>query len=154
MRQAPDDPDFKIENYPFYHLARAAGRYNAALDAALAPLGLDQALWRLLMVVHEYPGASLSDLLGHAVLPQSTITRRLQRLERAGLLKRRARADDARVLHLELTAAGAAVRARSLALVSGIFRQALAGIGESSLDRWVRVLIAIEANLNQSAAPD
>lgn len=52
--------------------------------------------------------ATVTDLVDRLVLTQSTVTELVQRAEQAGLVERRTSRHDARVVHLSLSARGAA----------------------------------------------
>ena len=70
----------------------------------------------LLLMIKGAPDGSetstVSELCGRLQLAQSTVTELVQRAETAGLVEREQSDDDARVVHLSLTPAGAAALAR------------------------------------------
>lgn len=120
----PASPRFTYRTYPFHLLSLASGRYNAAMERALKPLGLDQARWRALVVLAEDGPMSISAIAEAAVYKASTLSRIVDRLQRAGLVSVTMRASDNRVADVELTAAGRALYEQSRDAASRVFRRA------------------------------
>ena len=73
-----------------------ARSHRAKLGALLAPHGLHPGQDLLLLAVWDAPGIRPSTLAEHLGVEPPTITRMLQRLERGGLIERRADPHDAR----------------------------------------------------------
>ncbi|HEY4321578.1 MAG TPA: MarR family winged helix-turn-helix transcriptional regulator [Gemmatimonadales bacterium] len=76
-------------------LARA---HRGRLSALLAPHGLHAGQELLLLAVWDAPGVRQSQLADHLGVERPTVTRMVQRLERAGMLERRRDPDDARAM--------------------------------------------------------
>jgi len=74
-------------------LARA---HRARLAALLAPHGLHPGQDLLLLAIWNTPGMGQSDLATHLGVEPPTVTRMVQRLERAGMVERRPDPHDAR----------------------------------------------------------
>jgi DNA-binding MarR family transcriptional regulator len=90
-----------------FSLLGTAHALEARLDAAIAPLGLSLAKAALLKSLAEARGPmSLSDLADNQHCVRSNITQLIDRLERDGLVRRRADPADRRGVRAELTAAG------------------------------------------------
>src|SRR5450756_382535 len=106
QRGDPACADFRIADWPFYLIARTAGRYAMDMENALRRIDLDLASWRGLMLVHETNPSSVSEIADRAVIRLSTMTRVIQRLEKRGLVKLARREGDARVTEVYITAAG------------------------------------------------
>ena len=104
-------------------LARA---HRARLGALLAPHGLHAGQDLLLLAIWESPGlrqAALAERLG---VEPPTVTRMLQRLERSGMVERRADPHDARVMLVSPTP-----RSR---LLEGTVRRAWTSLDEQLID--------------------
>ena len=100
---------------------RAAARFRAELRTFLRQSedcarthGITPQQHLLLLQIAGAEGGSttVSELVSTLALTQSTVTELVQRAEQAGLVARSGSQDDARVMHLSLTDAGAKVLAK------------------------------------------
>jgi DNA-binding MarR family transcriptional regulator len=116
-RERPD-----LDPAPFAvvtRIRRAAALLEAAVDAALAPLGLT---WGALDVLATLRRAgppyrrSPTALYGAVLRSSGSMTNRIDRLERAGLVARTPDPDDRRGVQVGLTPAGLALIDRALAV--------------------------------------
>ncbi len=132
--QPPADPaaaDFSYRAYPFYLLSRASGRYNHAMERALKPLGLDQARWRVLVILAADGTLSIGDIAEAAVYKASTLSRIISRMQAGGHLSVAPRASDNRVVEVSLTPAGRDLYARSMIAASRVYRRACEALSEA-----------------------
>ena len=98
-----------------FSLLGAAGAVEARLEAAVSPLGLSLAKLGLLRLLAEAKQPlPLSELAQHQRCVRSNITQIVDRLEKDGLVRRRADADDRRSVRAALTPAGERVYARGM----------------------------------------
>jgi DNA-binding MarR family transcriptional regulator len=91
---------------------RVTHRLLAALDGALADLGLSAAEINALACFDETGSATVRDLVAATAQRPSTLTGVLDRLERRGLVERAANPADRRSVLVRLTPAGRAHAAR------------------------------------------
>lgn len=121
-RGDPDFPSFRVEDSPFYLIARTNGHYVLDMERALKKIGMDLPRWRTLMLVHERNPSSISEIAERAVIRLSTMTKVAQRLEKEGLVKLATRRTDGRTTDVHITAKGedAVVQVRRVA--SRIYR--------------------------------
>lgn len=96
--------------------------HRARLATLLAPHGIHAGQDVLLLAIWETPGLYQAALASRLSVEPPTITRMLQRLERSGLVERRADPHDARVLRVHPTP-----RSR---LLEGTVRRAWAQLDE------------------------
>ena len=96
--------------------------HRARLAALLAPHGIHAGQDMLLLAVWDEPGLRQGALAARLGVEAATVTRMLQRLERSGLVERRADPHDARALRVHPTP-----RSR---LVEGTVRRAWAQLDE------------------------
>jgi len=102
-----------------FSLLGTAGAVEARLEAALSPVGLSLAKAGVLHYLAEAPGpVALSDLAKHQNCVRSNITQLIDRLEKEGLVRRRADPDDRRSVRAALTAAGQRIYARAIRLLA------------------------------------
>jgi MarR family transcriptional regulator, organic hydroperoxide resistance regulator len=102
-----------------FALLGTAGAVEARLEAALTPSGLSLAKAGVLHSLAEAPGpVVLSELAKHQNCVRSNITQLIDRLEKDGLVRRRADPDDRRSVRAALTAAGERAYARAMRLLA------------------------------------
>ncbi|WP_435170675.1 MarR family winged helix-turn-helix transcriptional regulator [Falsirhodobacter sp. 1013] len=96
-----------------YMLNRIMARYNAGVAEALAAEGVSVPQMRALAVLAQEGPRTVNELSVLTVIKQSTLSRTLDTMEAAGLVRREACATDSRVRRIHLTTDGAAVHARA-----------------------------------------
>lgn len=96
--------------FALYAASRAVTRAYAPL---LEPLGLTYPQYLVLLVLWEDDGVSVKQLGERLFLDSATLTPLLKRLEQQGLVTRRRAEHDERVVQIELTEAGRALRAKA-----------------------------------------
>jgi DNA-binding MarR family transcriptional regulator len=96
-------------------------------------------LW-LLALVAERPGIKVGDLARALAVHQSTASNLIRDLEAAGLLVRRRKGDDRRMVRLYAASKGLAVLRRAPRPLIGVLQQALSDIPSSTLDALHRHL--------------
>ncbi len=143
----PLTPGFRIDDSPFYLLARAYGRYTHAMEDSLRAIGMDLPRWRVLMLVHEKSPSSVSEIADRAVLRLSTMTRVAQRLAADGLVRLAARKADGRITDVFITARGRAAVRQVRIVASGIYNRAFEAFEPREIADLTRVLRRVFGNL-------
>jgi len=87
-------------------LMQVTKAHRARMGAGLAELGLHPGQESVLMQLWAEEGLTQSELVGRLGVEPPTVTKMLQRMERAGFVTRRADVRDARVSRVHLTARG------------------------------------------------
>lgn len=136
-----------FDRYPFYLIAHADHRYSQAMQAALARRGLSRPKWRALGALGRRDGATIGALAAITLLKRSTLSRVVARLEREGLVRRRARAGDRRNVEVHITAAGRRALGEIMLVTAGQYRRAVAGVPAGEVERLCAVLRRVIANL-------
>jgi len=109
LRRAPPLADNSFaRNYLAYLLARASFIVSNEFHARLSEWNLTVPEWRVLACLMDVEGLSVGELAAMALMKQPRLTKVLDRMERDGLLQRRATAGDRRRVTLHLTAKGRA----------------------------------------------
>ncbi len=134
-------------------LVFTAKAMKEAFEDLLASQGASLPIWVVLSGLADVGSVTQAALAGHVHLEGATITHHVDRLEAAGLVRRRLDPGDRRVRRLELTDAGTELHARLLGAVIQLQRQVMAGIDAADLAALARCLAAIDANLGSAAAP-
>ena len=102
-----------------YLLSQVSHLHHARATQLLEGLGLYRGQPPLLRALWEQEGLTQADLAERLKVTPATITRMLQRMERAGFLARQPDASDQRISRVYLTDAGRAIQSEAEA----IFRQ-------------------------------
>jgi MarR family transcriptional regulator, transcriptional regulator for hemolysin len=130
-------------------LARSAKAVGQAFSAALADEGGSIPAWLILNALKGSEWRSQRDLARSLGIEGPTLTRHLDGLERARLVRRVADPSDRRVQRLELTEEGHAAHQRMLSAVIRFNRQLHAGLSEAELDQLRRLLDRLVTNVGE-----
>ncbi|MBU2868409.1 MarR family winged helix-turn-helix transcriptional regulator [Pacificibacter marinus] len=97
-----------LEEFTPYLMNRIMARYNKGVEAALKGVGVSVAQMRALVVLVDHSPCTISELSVLTVIKQPTLSRTLDAMEAAGLIKREARDGDSRVRLISLSDTGRA----------------------------------------------
>jgi MarR family transcriptional regulator, organic hydroperoxide resistance regulator len=117
---------------------------SAALDALDMHVGQEHLVYRL--AAEE--GVSQSQLAGALCLDASTVTKMLLRLERDGVVTRRADANDARVQRVYLTPRGKTLVKPALDVWSELEARITQGMSQAEVLLLRRLLLQVLGNLS------
>jgi DNA-binding MarR family transcriptional regulator len=122
---------------------------HARIHTLLEALGLYRGQPSVLQALWEHEGLMHTELSRHLEVQPATITRMLQRMEKAGFVERRPDPEDQRVSRVYLTEAGQAVRAGVQQVWRQLEEEAFAGFSleEQALLRCF--FLRIRENLKQ-----
>jgi MarR family transcriptional regulator for hemolysin len=134
-------------------LVFTAKAMREAFEATLVRAGGSLGSWIVMSAIAEVHGMTQAALASHAHLEGATITHHVDRLEKAGLVRRVLDPGDRRVRRLELTPAGIELHARMMTAVVGLQTVVMAGLKQDEKDVMIRCLELIQANLAASGAP-
>ena len=109
-------PDRFLDRFLPCLLVRAAHAVAGSFHAELRRRGVDVPVWRVLAVLSDAPGETVTALAAACLLQQPTMTKLLDRMERDGLVQRAQDERDRRVQRVTLAPAGAARAADLIAL--------------------------------------
>ncbi len=144
------DDDFQLDGFVPYLLNRITNRLNKNLTDALRAVDLTVPQWRVLGVLHAGRGGSLNEISTYAVIDQSTLSRTIDRMEEAGLVGRRRRVSDGRVVGVLLTEKGQDLFARIWPIAEEQYLNAMQGIDEEEARAFVRTLRRILENVRET----
>ena len=102
MTTGPDH----LEEFTPYLMNRIMARYNKGVEEALKEVGITVAQMRALAVLTESGPCTINTLSVLTVIKQSTLSRTLDTMETAGLIRREADSKDSRIRHIQLTDTG------------------------------------------------
>ena len=135
-----------LANYPPYLMNRIMGRYNAAIRAEMAKLGLTTPKMRALAVLSVIDGPLIGQLAVHAIVEKSTLSRAVDALQAEGLVRRETDAADSRAVRVFITEAGRAAFETLWPHMAGTYQEMFAGIEPDELRAFVATLQKIHAN--------
>jgi DNA-binding MarR family transcriptional regulator len=125
-----DDP-LRLENQVCFALVTAARNVVSLYRPVLEPLGLTHPQYLVMLALWERSPRSLSALAGELAMDPATLSPLVKRLEAQGRLQRARRADDERILDIDLTEEGRVLRERALEVPGKIMERV--GIDEPAL---------------------
>jgi DNA-binding MarR family transcriptional regulator len=147
---AVDDP-LQLDQQLCFALHAASRAMTAAYAAELAPLGVTYPQYLTLLVLWERDGVAVSAIGERLQLDSATLTPLLKRLEAQGLVERRRRAEDERVVEIHLTTDGRALRRRAAGVPRAMLEKS--GLTPEALVALRRTLRQLTRRLRAAAAP-
>jgi MarR family transcriptional regulator for hemolysin len=120
---------------------------SRAFNDALAEAGGSLPVWLVLTALRGEPPASQQQLAAAVGIEGPTLTRHLDQLEAAGLVRRAPHPGDRRAVQVELTPRGVALHGELLEVVIAFNRRLTAGLSDTELDAVRTGLAALEANI-------
>jgi MarR family transcriptional regulator, transcriptional regulator for hemolysin len=150
MRPERPDPSFGFLIHDVSRLLRKN------FDRRAQTVGLTRAQWWVLVHVHRHEGCSQRMLAEILEIEPITLTRLIDRLEKAAWVERRPDPGDRRVWRLFLAEKSYPILDRMYQLGAQTREQALTGLPPEDRERLVSILTTIKTNLGgrESAAPE
>jgi DNA-binding MarR family transcriptional regulator len=142
-----DLKNYNLDDSIPYLMNRVAGRLNRSLEDDLLKLGVTFQHWRVLAVLARGDGISIADLSAYAVVPHSTLSRLLTRLEGDELVERSMETPDGRTARVLITPRGRKLYERILPLATGWRDEALLGFSAGERKVLLGLLRRMLANL-------
>jgi MarR family transcriptional regulator for hemolysin len=129
--------------------SKAVGR---AFNRALAESGGSIPIWLILNALKSEPPRTQLDLARAVGIEGPTLTRHLDGIEQAGLVRRTRRTSDRRAVQVELTRAGQALHGRLLKAVISFNQQLRTGLTAEDVETLRRLLSRLQENAGGGAA--
>jgi len=127
-------------------LVDAGRKLTDAHDAAMKPLGLSRAKWRVMAYVSRTPGISQTELAAHIECSRMAITSLLDRMQSQGLIERRGVAGDRRIKAVFLTTEGAEIVREMNRIASRVLDSVFKGLPSADRTRLSEMLETIKDN--------
>jgi len=131
-------------------LARLCRLHHARAQVALEKIGLYRGQPHLLRLLWEREGRSHGELAAAMGVAPATVTRMIQRMERAGFVERRRDPADERLSRVYLTRRGRAVRQEVERILLDLQEKALAGLQGQERRTLRRLLAKMLATLERA----
>ena len=138
--QAPATPARFIDGYLSYLLARASHTVYRAFHAQVQQAGLSSLEWRLLATLSDGDGLTIGELAREILAKQPTLTKLVQRMEKAGWVRRGEDPEDARRTLVFETAQGRATVSALLAQAKAHEDSLLEGFSERDVVALKKIL--------------
>ncbi|OEE85910.1 MarR family transcriptional regulator [Enterovibrio norvegicus FF-162] len=132
--------EFNRQNSFGWLINVVAGQAEKELDAALKDHGLTVALWPTLMCLWEEEGVTQRQIAKKAKVESSTTTRTLDKLEKLGLVERRADPESRRNYRIYLTDKGRDLQAVISPLPLAVNQAMLADLSPNETEQLVSLL--------------
>ncbi len=139
MSEGPEE----LEAFTPYLMNRIMARYNKGVESELKTAGVSVAQMRALVVLADNSPCSISELSVLTVIKQSTLSRTLDTMENAGLIKREAQDDDSRIRMISLSDAGRAAYATAWPAMVGMRETMLASLSDEEREMLNQLLLRI-----------
>ncbi|MES2383064.1 MAG: MarR family winged helix-turn-helix transcriptional regulator [Pseudomonadota bacterium] len=139
----PAPPGRFIDGYLSYLLARASHTVYREFHAQVQAAGLSSLEWRLLATLSDGDGLTIGDLAREILAQQPTLTKLVQRMEKAGWVRRGADPADARRTLVFQTPQGQATVAALLAQAKVHEDTLLEGFSERDVTALKKILRAL-----------
>lgn len=134
---------------PEYLIALIQRVNREQMEAALRPVGLRLASWRLLSCLHEHGPAALTDLADLSVLERTAAGRLVDDLVARGLVRKMALEGDKRFSIVALSEAGEAALERSMPRVHHVRARLFNGLSGTDYDTLRALLAKLRSNLTR-----
>lgn len=132
-----------VRDYLSYLLAQASYAVYKEFDAQVRAAGLSSTEWRVLATLSDGDGLTVGELAREVLAQQPTLTKLVDRMERAGLVERRGDETDGRRTLVFETARGRARVAPLLARAKAHERTALAAFPRPQAEALKQALRAL-----------
>ena len=138
---APDPSEaFRKTHSPGYLANHMARLFAQRLHERIRPLGLAPAQFVALLELWEGDGLTQRELVERLDVEQATMANTLNRMERDGLIERRAHKTDARARTVHLTDRAKALRAPAQAAAREVNAMAMADVPDDDRARFVAIM--------------
>lgn len=131
---------YRVESSVGFLIKQLAQTLGRELDRRMADLGLTDAQWKPLLMLHKGGCSTAMDLARSACHDTGAVTRLLDRLEAKALIQRTRSAEDRRVVNLELTEEGKRVAADIPGVIADLANQVLAGFSPEEFTQFQDLL--------------
>lgn len=128
-------------------LAQVSRLYHLRAHQHLEAIGLYRGQPPVLRALWERDGQTHKELAGRLHVTPATMTRMVQRMEKAGFLTRRPDPEDQRISRVYLSEAGRAVESALREVTRSIEAEAFAGLDEDERALLRRLLSRVRENL-------
>lgn len=146
----PTFAELGLERFAPYLINRISERWNTTIRDALKGSDLTTMRMRALATLADRPGLTINELSVLAVSEQSTMSRNLDVMEEAGLVRRVPKSDDLRAREIYITPAGQHALDAFWPTMHGHYQELLAGLSDAERDQFLGLLNKVLLNIRQN----
>jgi DNA-binding MarR family transcriptional regulator len=147
------EPRTDLEALDFL-LAQVCRLHYVRAQELLDAIGIYRGQPPVLYVLHEQEGLTQSELAARLEVAPATVTKMLQRLERAGFVQRQIDREDQRVSRVYLTDAGRSIQADVVAALGRLAAETFGGFTIEERVILRRLLVDMRENLGRTVGGD
>ncbi|MCI0711342.1 MAG: MarR family transcriptional regulator [Chloroflexi bacterium] len=136
-----------LQDYVGFRIIQFIKAHRKLAEAAFSEVGLYPGQEMILFELWEEEGLTQSQLAENVCVEPPTVTKTLQRLERAGIVERRQDVEDARVSRVYLTPEGAALRDQVQQMWDDLEAMTIKGLTDAEKALLLRLIEQITKNL-------
>ncbi|MCP5076289.1 MAG: MarR family transcriptional regulator [Rhodobacteraceae bacterium] len=134
----------KSAGYLANHMARL---FANGLQARIKPLGIAPAQFMALLELWNEDGLTQKDLVTLLDVEQATMANTIRRMERDGLVERRAHPKDGRAQSIFLTDRARNLKAAALQNAGSVNADALSGLSDTETDQFLDLMRRVIASM-------
>jgi DNA-binding MarR family transcriptional regulator len=149
--RAPDQA-IELEAFAPYLLNQVTNRLNLRMQQHLRYHRVSVPQWRVLCLLTVNGPQSIGTIVAKTVIPQSSLSRVVDQIERRGLVERRPRPHNNRVIDVHLTRQGRAIFERILPAALAVRDELVADLSEAESRQFVRILRKLLQRLRQDSS--
>jgi DNA-binding MarR family transcriptional regulator len=139
-----------FQDSAFYWIGHLENLFNRELLQAVRPKRLTVARWRVLAVLVELSGLTVTELAGHTLIERTALIHVLKQMEAEGLVLRLANELDKRKVEVHIREAGRAEHAAILPVARSVYRKALSTISDEEIKHFIRTAKRMISSLKRS----
>ncbi len=146
----PLTPDARTESVrqTIHHFLHTNRLHRAAIEVALADLGIHHSQHRMLLHIHRAGGAlTQKELARELDISAAAVTATLKKLESAGYIHRSEKAGDSRCKQIAITPSGVDVLERSYDLFTAVDLSMFGDFSREELAAFSSMLLRMQAAL-------
>lgn len=141
---------FRVRDFPFFFMHWIITKNNQNIGEAIRELGVTPHIWRILALLQERDGLSITELSDASLIDRTLLSRILSDLGKRGFLRKRPNSEDMRYSAIYLTPLGVKKFEELLPIARRQIERAVAGLSANELAQLNKTLSTIIRNLSRS----
>ena len=147
--EAASTRGFSVRDYPFMFMHVIVTMNNRNIGEMLKPQKLSPSIWRILAILQERDGITISELAQQSLIERTLLGRILEGLEKRDFVQRRHDRGDKRRTVIFIRPAGIDTFRKILPIAREQIERAIEGLGKSELDLLQGLLGRISDNVSR-----
>lgn len=139
----------ELDHSILYLMNRVVARLNRSLHEQLLLQKLSFQHWRVLSVLSVRRQPTIAEISEYAVIPHSTLSRLLTRMETEGLVRRKLSAIDERAVKISITSKGRSILKQITPIAVQIREDALAEFSKDEVEAFRKKLTRLYKTISR-----